>query len=389
MGFLLRLLLCFGCLWPTLRPRAQVFHDTTFRAEAARGLDYTYALDFAAADRVYRALKARYPRHPAPHFLMATNRWWQSYISTTSHFHPEIHAQIDSVLALNEVLKEQPAHALEYTFFQYMGHALRTRLHILRQEWFYAANAGRKALPYLKDGLHYAQASPEFYFSAGIYHYYAATYPETHYYVRPFMVFFPNGDAKLGLQELEQAARTPNYTQAEAMYYLADIYLNQEQDTSRGLALGARLHQRYPGNTWFTLTYARALVVANQAQAALAHLDALVTAFEAQAGYRNRHITSLESRHTTLVMQYTYATRGRALFDLGQAAAAEASLRASLHCHHLSHRASDPYLPETWYYLGRSLSAQGRASEAQAAYRRCLDLPANEAVRAAAKAALE
>ena len=389
MGIRLVVILVAGSLWlPGSRLQGQVFHDEAFRAEAARGLDLTYNFAFGEATEVFRALKVRYPGHPAPHFLLATNLWWQSYISTTTAYHDRIHAQVDSVLALNEPLRGRPGYELEYTFFQYMAHALRTRLYILRQEWFYAANAGRKALPYLKEGLRYAQQSPEFYFSAGIYHYYAATYPEEHYYVRPFMMFFPDGDARLGLAELDRAARTPNYTQAEAMYYLGDIYLHGEGDTARALALKGDLHRRYPRNTWFQLSYARALVLAGRLAEGQALLDPLVAAFERLPGHRDRRLSSQETRFTTLVLQYAYATRGQARVRLGDQAAAERDLRASLRCHALGHRPEDPYLPEAWFFLGECLRAQGRKGEAQAAYRRCLDLPANQAVRAAAAAAL-
>jgi len=371
-----------------LSSRGQVFDDSLFRAEAARGLEQTYDMSFEAAATTFRDLRRRYPQHPAPHFLLATNRWWQAYITTDPYYHKEIEVQIDSVLLRNAALRGRAGYELEYTFFQYMAYALQTRLYILRQEWLYAANAGRKALPYLNPGLQYAQQSPEFYFSAGIYHYYAEVYPEDHPYVRPFMYFFPDGNARLGLAELGKAARTPNYTQAEAMYYLGDIYFHEEGDTTEGLALKARLHRRYPRNTWFRLSYARALILAGRLAEGKALLDPMVAAFEATPGHRERRLSSRVTRHTTLVMQYVYATRGQALVRLGDQTAAERDLRASLRCHELGHRPEDPYLPEAWFYLGECLRAQDRHKEAQAAYRRCLDLPANRAVRAAAEAAL-
>ena len=146
--------------------------------------------NFEKANEVFESLQQEYPDHPGPYFLLATNRWWQSYITVDQVYHSYIEQQLDLALRHNQRLKNREDAHLEYVFFQYMCYAFKTRLHTLRREWLAAANDGRKALPYLRDGLRYAQSSAEFYFSAGIYHYYAATYPEDHFYVRPFMVFF-------------------------------------------------------------------------------------------------------------------------------------------------------------------------------------------------------
>ncbi|GAB4414848.1 MAG: hypothetical protein OHK0039_23030 [Bacteroidia bacterium] len=367
----------------------QVFHDESFKSRAMQGLEATYDFRFDEAERLFRALKRDYMRHPGPHFLLAVNRWWQSYISTGTHYHAYIAAQLDTVLLLNQSLAGNRDYAVEYTFFQYMAYAFQARLYILRQEWFSAANAGRKALPYLQPGLAYADQSPEFYYSAGIYHYYAETYPAKHAYIRPFMMFFPDANATKGLAEMELAARTPNFTQVEAMYYLGDIYLEEEQDYTRALAIHQQLYQRYPGNTWFRRNYGRALVYAGKPAEAIAVLSGMVQRYEALAGHRTKVVTSRHSTYTTFVMQQVYHYLGRAYLSQHNLAAAEQAFKQSLQCAALGTRPDDTYRAQSWYYLGRVYDRLGQRTAARDAYAHALVVENNEDIASDARYCLQ
>ncbi len=94
---------------------AQVFEDQYFRQMAKRGLDYTYDLDFEKAHQVFDELNRAYPQHPAPHYLLAFNRWWQSYISTTPYYHSFIVEQLQLALDYNVLYGGKAEYRLEYT----------------------------------------------------------------------------------------------------------------------------------------------------------------------------------------------------------------------------------------------------------------------------------
>lgn len=371
--------------------QAQVFDDAHFRALAAQGLDATYDCAFERADAVFQQLEAEYPTHPAPQFLLATNRWWQSYQSTTPHFHAYIDSTVQRCLALNEAhLKDSP-HQLEYTFFAYMGHALHARLATLRQEWWAAANRGRKALPFLDDCLAYTSESPEFFFAAGIYHYYAETYPKAHFYVRPFMVFFPSGDAELGVQELEQAIAVPNFTRLEAMYYLSYIYLEPAaRDEGKALRVSAQLYREHPLNPWFACEYARVRVHLGQHAAALPTLDSLCAAYQQLPQANERVHTSLETPLTTKLMVRTEHYRGLCFLH-GQQAYPQAigAFQRSLTLAELDGglQGAD-YLAANQFYLGQCYEATEQPELAQAAFEQVLALDGNERYQKRAKAAL-
>ena len=382
--------LFFSALFASVTLEAQVFHDQDFRLQAEKGLAFTYNLEFTQADRVFTEMKTRYKEYPGPDFLLAINRWWQSYISTTDQYHSYIEARLKSAIKLNEKLKERENYNLEYAFFQYMSFAFLTRLYILRKEWVKAANTGRKALPYLSNGLTFAEESPEFYFSSGIYHYYAEVYPREHYYVRPFTIFFPSGDAERGLEELEFASSIPNFTRTESLYYLGDIYLEEEANYPKALIIKRKLFEEYPNNTWFRADYARALVYAGRESQAKPVLLDMIRSFEKIKKHETRQVTSSESLYTTLIMMRVYNYMGKVAYHSDQDyQMASRYFQLSMKMGELAGVEMDPHLAINQYFLGRTYDQLGDPEKAEDAYRKALDMDENREVKALAEACLK
>ncbi|MEO0471064.1 MAG: tetratricopeptide repeat protein [Bacteroidota bacterium] len=368
---------------------AQVFSDQYFRKNAEKGLEMVYNCQFEAAHKHFSSLDEAYPAHPAPQFLLGLNRWWQSYISTTDVYHEAIFSHLKTARKRNQSFKNRSEFALEYAFFQYMILAFQARLHILRKEYFSAANTGRKALPHLKAGFQYASQSPEFYFSSGIYHYYAETYPRQHPVVRPFMVFFPDGDAELGLTELEQAAASRNFTQTEAMFYLGDIYLDKENQREKALTIKARLTQKYPANLWFKVDYARALILTEEVGSARPILEEIVRDFERQVDYATKRRSSANGAMTNLTMMHAYHWLGRVYQTQKMAQSAADQFVTSLKMAELAQLTGNPLLPANHYYIAEIAEQQQRFPDAIKHYEHALQLPDNESVRKKAKEGLQ
>ena len=114
-----RILISIYLLLFSLQSHAQVFEDQYFRDEVKKGLDKVYNLEFEAGDHIFSKLKDKYEKHPGPYFLLALNRWWQSYICTTPAYHEYILKQLNTSLELNETFENRESHTLEYTFLQY------------------------------------------------------------------------------------------------------------------------------------------------------------------------------------------------------------------------------------------------------------------------------
>jgi len=373
----------------TLSVSAQVFRDQKFREIAQKGMELMYQQAHDEAQKTLDELKMLYPDHPGPYFLLATNRWWQSYMSTTSMYHEYIADHLNQALELNKQFAKKEETYLEYTFFQYMCHAFKTRLHTLRREWWSAANQGRKALPYISDCIDLAQESPEFYFSAGIYHYYAESYPAEHPYIRPLMIFFPDGSAEKGLDEMEKAASEPNFTQIESMYYLVDVYIYWEKDFDKAIQLSQKLYQRFPQNTWFKAEYIRSLIFGGYYEQAKPLLEEVIQQFESIQGYDSRHIHAGESKYTAKLMIRIYHYQG--LYQLWKENNYHSALeefRKSLHQADLAQLEAFAYLPANHYFMGVSYDFLQLRDQARASFKSVLELEENEVFVKRAKACL-
>ena len=85
----------------------------------------------------------------------------------------------------------------------------------------------------------------------GIYNYLAAVIPEKYPIVKPVMIFFPEGNKNLGLQELKDAASSGKYSKYEARYILVTFYYYFENDMDAAGIYAQQLIESFPNNPIF------------------------------------------------------------------------------------------------------------------------------------------
>ncbi len=367
---LLKFLLCY-LLWigGGQMVKGQILEDSMFMARAHAGLNLTYNGRYDEADQAFEGLLEDFPAHPAPHFLKATNRWWQSSTCVTPFFHSIIDQQLRLGLEKSEQYLAVD-HPDEHALFQYLSHALHAKLAAYRQEWFTAANRGRKLIPYLDDCIAYSDSSVEFCFASGVYHYYAATIAESNVLLTPFMAFFPDGNVSKGLEELEESISSGSLTRPEAMYYLTYIYLEPSaRDTVRAQVMAQRLHRDFPLNPWFTCEYARVKVHTGFHEEAIPVLDQLIANYEGQPGAIQKAITCLESNYTTKLAMRAYHYRGLSYLDgRHDPERAIEDFQSSLDYAALCGISEDHYVAGSWYYQGRCHEELEQVEMARNAY---------------------
>ena len=368
---------------------AQIFEKGILQIQTQTAVDHVYNLEFEAAEKIALELRKNYPQHPIPHFILGLNKWWQNFLSEkTNLYYTYIHLQLDSSLLKNKAFREKPRYKTQYTFLQFMAYALKAKAYAAQDEWWSAANAARKLISYLKQGFKLMDDQVEFYFSSGIYHYYAEIYPQHRPITKPFMIFFPNGDAQKGLQELEKAASVVNLAQAEALFYLGYIYLDDEKQPAKGLKATRMLVQQYPNNTWFQADYAHALVYNQQFDEAEKILRQLSIIYEKQPQAFTQNITSAQSRYTSQVMLKVYLYQGKSRFYQHKYDEALVLLDQSFLMAKLSDIKVRDYLAAATYYKARCYDAKGDREQAIIWYKKVLDMDENTLVRAEAKRCL-
>ena len=269
------LLSLFWLCLPLLAP-AQVLTDPTIQQTVQAILDNIYNLEFAEADGAIRQLQTRYPQHPIGPILRATQLELQ-YLPL--HENKAATAQfvqsVNQGLALAKKMLDKDENDPEGVFFTLTAHSYLASLYNNKGESLKAVGESKRAYNYLRDGFKLMDKSPDFYFTTGLYNYYVERYPMDHSIVRPFMIFFEDGDMAKGLKQLDIATKKGIFMRPVANYYLAHIYLKHEMNPGRAVPYASYLADKYPKNPLFGMTNVEALLLAGRYAEARPYLQRL------------------------------------------------------------------------------------------------------------------
>ena len=219
--------------------------------------------NFLRPNDSFHYLKAKFPWHPLPYFLMGLIEWWKIMPNTKDLSHDETFmAYMDSTILVGENLyKRYPPYKIEASFFLAAAYGFKGRLYAdeERKNWAKAAAVGKSAINYLEASKAKEGLSPELLFGDALYNYFSVWVPENYPALRPFLLFFRKGDKALGLKQLKEVSYNAFYTRTEAMVWLMRILNSYENDQPRAFQLSEYLHQTYPDNPYFHRYYARML----------------------------------------------------------------------------------------------------------------------------------
>lgn len=255
--------------------RGQILNDTPTQQLILASLDKVYNYEFREAAELAQRVKAKYPTHPVNSLLLATQLYWQ-YLPLGNN--PKAKQQY--VATLNQCLKQGESlkgkHDLEANFFLLAAHSYLAMQESDEGNFMKALGEAKRAYSYMKKGFELTDKNPEFYFSTGLYNYYVEEYPEDHPIVKPFMLFFQDGNRTKGLQQLELGYRKAIFTRTESAYYLVYIYLKPENRPDKALTYTNLLHNQYPNNPLYLTRHAEALVLAGKYAEAQPHAQELI-----------------------------------------------------------------------------------------------------------------
>jgi tetratricopeptide (TPR) repeat protein len=291
--------------------------------------------------------------------------WWKIQVDMDNEeLDDGFHDALDHVIELADGMLDRNESEVEALFFKGGAIGFQGRLSAHRNEWLAAANAGRRALPIVQEAAQLDPNNTDILLGTGIYNYYAEIVPREFPFVKPLMVFVPQGNREKGLQQLTAAAEGGGYAAIEATYFLMQIYQMFEKDFPRALALAERLHARFPDNMLFHKYVGRAAISAgNWSRGAEAFGEIERRAREGRRGYGA-------------------STEREAAYYLGHAALGrkelDAALRHFYRCDELS-RTLDRDGPSGFMVManlkiGNIYDLQARRGPAQAQYRKVLDM---------------
>lgn len=330
-----------------------------------RGIDKLYDYKFAEADSDFNMIIRVRPDHPAGYFFRAMVQWER----IISNFDDEsqddkLYDMLDSVIDICEKRLDENSHDVTALFYNGGAIGFRGRLRSNRGKWLGAANDGILALPLVKKAYELDPNNYDVLLGIGIYNYYAAVIPEKYPFVKPAMIFFPSGDRKKGLEQLQQASMNAKFAKVEAMYFLMQNYFMYEKDFKAALELARKLHDRYPNNSMFHRYVGRCLIsTGNLGEANDIFLDIEKRCLSKQLGY-----DTYDSREACYYL-------GKYEFIGGRY---ETALQYLYRCDELS-RKIDKDEPSGFMSLGNLLigmiyDAQGKRADAISQYNKVLSM---------------
>jgi hypothetical protein len=230
--------------------------------EATDAINDMYNFKFDKAEAYFLRIKAQYPDHPMPYFLMALSNWWKMmpYIDNedyTNAYEKEFLYYTDIAIEKGEDLFKEDDKNIEAAFFLCAAHGFKGRYYSENKGYIKAAFEGKSALHYLTYTKGRGDLSPEFLFGESIFNYYSEWIKEEYPLLKPLVNLFPKGNKATGLFQLKECATNAFYTRIEAQYFLLRIYNSEENKPREAYPYAKYLSENFPDNPYFQRVYAR------------------------------------------------------------------------------------------------------------------------------------
>lgn len=246
---------------PIVLKAQNLIEDQPAQQIALKALNHVYNWEFEQANSRIEQLKPKYQNHPAYYLLKALVLHWQYLPLEKKHPQFKTYEQLLNHCAkLTEARLKKNKREPEGIFFKLMAYGLKALAEVETGSLRRAVSYGRSAYGAMKRGFKFTEKFGGFYFSTGLYRYYAKQFPQSRPIVKPFMIFFPAGNKQLGLAYMRTATQKALFTRHEAWVFLGDIYLKYESNLYQASLAFAHLSKTFPKNPFFALKYAECLV---------------------------------------------------------------------------------------------------------------------------------
>lgn len=226
-----------------------------------QGLDHLYNYEFEKAQSHFWEIKKKYPAHPSYPFSQALILFTKNFPMKPSHAdYKQFDYFVNDCLKKSDViLKADPNHP-DGVFFALTANAYLALMHSFAKDYFASISSAKKAYSYIKQGFAMKKVFPDFYYTSGLFYYYADQYPETHTMVKPLMIFFEDGNRQQGLIDLNIAMLKSIYTRQEADVLLAYVYLKYENKPAKSLEYSEKFYYNYSNNPFALTRYIEGLL---------------------------------------------------------------------------------------------------------------------------------
>ncbi len=270
-------------------PKDMLLTNISIQLECTDAINDLYNFKFTSAERKFNWLRQEYPNHPLPYFLMGLSNWWKTVpnVANTDH-DSDFFAYMDTTIQQAEAMYDRNENNPEAAFFLAGAYGFKARRFSELDEYRKATFAAKNSLKYLRTENEKGEMyGPEFQFGTALYNYYRVWIPENKGFLKPVIMFFPKGNKKKGLEQLEKVSMEAFYTRIEAMHHLMDIY-GYEKEKKKAYTIIRKLANEYPDNAYFQREFAfHAYSLGKYEESAETSLDIIKKIDQNYAGYED------------------------------------------------------------------------------------------------------
>ncbi len=219
------------------------------------GYDLYYRGALAGAYRHFRALSEKHPNNVAAAYGVLSALYARDL--TEEALEEEFEQRTKKLIALAKLHYDNNPQDREALFYLAQAYGLRAGYRFQRRKSL--LGAARDAARSKKYSMTFVKQNPErkdALIALGLNNYYSDIAPSALKVIRSLLLI-PGGDRRLGLQQLERAAREGEIWPPQAKLELVQIYGWLEGRVEEALQLAEELHQQYPENPAISLRLAR------------------------------------------------------------------------------------------------------------------------------------
>lgn len=228
-----------------------------------------YNMDFEQADDSRKKLIGPYESHPVSSLLDALRVYWALYplkqkpkARTTYLAHLKSCSQKAA-----DIQKIRPTDP-EGIFFKAMSQMMIANLESELGNNFSAISSGKSAYNEIKAMNSKPDIHTEYSLAVGLYNYFRVWQEENNPSLKPFLMFFMEGNKEKGLQQIQYAVSNSRFSVGDALHFLVKINLQQENKPIEAASFAKRLIELYPNNWIFQQTVTESYIKAGHYGAA-------------------------------------------------------------------------------------------------------------------------
>ncbi len=219
------------------------------RLQAA--LDANYRMDFAGAERELAKLAPQAEAHPMVAFGQVLTEWWR--LTAAVREEDEVRSQrllslAEACIAAAEALIERGDPSGEGHLVKGATLGLLGRWHIKNHHWMKSYFVGKRAKAALREALRINPRLADAYAGIGLYDYFVAKLPG----ILRWVAFSGQpSDPAVGMAAVQRALTEGRFTLVGTKAALSLVYIRNEKDPARALALVDEVLAQYGGSAFF------------------------------------------------------------------------------------------------------------------------------------------